>query len=282
MAVPMTWTQRVRRKVPRSLKYARQWIRAAATPTRAIFVVGSQRSGTRLPLQLFDQSPAVMTYSEGAEPYFDGVLLRPLPVVERLLERSPFPVVVLKPICETHRVIELLDRFPGSRAIWIFRHYRDAVNSASAKWKSGREAIRQLATGECDPTNWRAGGLTAAKLETVRRLYRDDLSLHAANAIMWYLRNDLFFELGAASRQDVLLVSYEDLVTEPGPSHHRLFTFANVARPESSAGEVYESSVAKRPFPEIPGAITALCQDVEARLRAHYRAALQPCENSVP
>lgn len=273
MAVPLTPMQRIQRKLPRALKFARQWLRVAAgrrPPARAIFVVGSQRSGTRLPLQLFDRSERMMTYSEGHYPYFDGVLLQPLPTVARLLERNPFPVVVLKPICETHRVVELLTQFPGSRAIWIFRHYRDAVNSASVKWKSGKEAVRRLAAGDLDGAAWRAGGLTPAKLETVRSLYRDDLSLHAANAIMWYLRNDLFFDLNVAGRDDVLLVRYEDLVQQPREACGRMFRFAGVAAPEGLAGSVYTSSVSKKPFPPIPADIEALCQAVEEKLLAHY------------
>src|SRR5690606_31615112 len=128
------------------VKAGRQWIRAAASlsrpDTRFVFVVGSQRSGTRLPLQVMDQAPAIATYSEGAAPFFDRVLLQRLDRVEALGRLSVFPVVALKPICETHRVIELLERFPRSRAVWIFRHYQDAVNSASVKWKSGPEAVR--------------------------------------------------------------------------------------------------------------------------------------------
>lgn len=283
MAVPLTLPQRIQRKLPRTLKFTRQWLRVASQgrpSTRAVFVVGSQRSGTRLPLQLFDRSEQVMTYSEGHYPYFDGVMLQPLPTVERLLARNPFPLVVLKPICETHRVVELLQRFPGSRAVWIFRHYRDAVNSASLKWKSGKESVRRLAVGDLERAAWRAGGLTPEKFETVRAVYNDDLTLHAANAIMWYLRNDLFFDLGVAARDDVMLVRYEDLVQQPRAVCERMFRFTGADVPDGLAESVYTSSVSKKPFPPIPAEIEALCQMVERKLLAHYAGSVEPQRSS--
>jgi hypothetical protein len=216
-----------------------------------------------------------MTYSEGSAPFFSGVLLRPLESVERLLHRNPFPVVALKPICETHRIGELLDRFPESRAIWIFRHYQDAVISASTKWRSGKEAVRRLASGELERAGWRAGGLSAEKLATVRQLYRDDLSLHAANAIMWYLRNDLYFDLGIDQRADVLLVRYEDIVADPVTSLGRIFAFAGLGLPADATKVVRSSpSNSKRPFPSIPGEIQLLCESVELKLVEQYRVTL--------
>ncbi len=278
MAAPLTYRQRAARKWPRLKKLVRQWtsvaVKGRPRSTRAVFVVGSQRSGTRLPLQVLDHVPEVMTFSEGSAPYFRGVLLEPLPRVEALLRRSPFPVVALKPICETHRVLELLDRFPDARAIWIFRHYPDAVNSASVKWTSGTEAVRRLAAGDLQGAGWRAGGLTPEKLDVVRRLYDDRMSLHAANALMWYLRNDLYFDLKACDRPDVLLVRYEDLVSEPKDAFVRVFGFLGLQPPPGFESSVYGSSVSRRGFPEIPTEIKALCDGLEERLLAHYRAGL--------
>jgi hypothetical protein len=131
----LSFKRRLQRKLPRVAKSTRQWARVIAAgkrpETRLVFVVGAQRSGTRLPLEILDQSPEISIFSEGADPYFDGVLLRPLDQVEEMVCRSPAPVIALKPICETHRTNQLLDRFPGSKAIWIFRHFEDTVNSAT-------------------------------------------------------------------------------------------------------------------------------------------------------
>ena len=278
MAAPISFSRRIRRKLPRVVKAARQWTRALASggrpESRLVFIVGAQRSGTRLPLELLDASADVATFSEGVDPYFDRVLLRPLDVVEACVRRSPARVIALKPICETHRTIELLDRFPGSKAIWIFRHFEDTVNSATVKWTSGRAAVRRLARREYQPTDWRAGGLTEETLRLVGRLYDERMSEHEANAVLWYLRNDLFFALGADQRADVLLVRYEDLMREPRVHAARLLEFAGVPVPVTASAAVRVADRPRKPFPEISPEIRRLCEDVHERLLAHYRAAL--------
>jgi hypothetical protein len=274
MAVRLSLLRRFQRKSPRLAKFMRQWshVMVHGMPrSRIVFVVGSQRSGTRLPLELLDCSSEVMTYSEGSAPFFDGVLLRPLDTVEGLVERNPFPIVALKPICETHRVPELLGRFDQSRALWIFRNYRAAVTSASVKWSSGTEAVRRLAAGELDRAGWRAGGLTAAKLDLVRDLYSDKLSLHGANAIMWYLRNGLYFDLAVDKRDDVLLIRYETLLSEPQSSAERIFNFAGVSPVPNYAGVMRGTPTSKSNWPSVPRQIEDLCDQLQSRLIEHHQ-----------
>ena len=119
MPAPISFRRRIARKLPRVIKTTQHWLRAMAArgrpATRVVFVVGSQRSGTRLPLHIMDYSPEISTYSEGAAPYFEKVMLQPLDYVAAQVRRSPSPIVVLKPICETHRVHELLDPGTGFR-----------------------------------------------------------------------------------------------------------------------------------------------------------------------
>ena len=274
MAARMSFKNRFRRKAPRLLKKARQWLRVLTTGsrpnTRVVFVVGSQRSGTRLPLQVMDYSSEIATFNEGTSPYFDDVLLQPLDYVGALIRKSPSPFVVLKPICETHRISELLDRFPGSKAVWIFRNYQGASRSSAIKWTSGREALRQLAVGDFKAAAWRVGGLSEDKLALVRRLYREDMSLYEAEAVMWYLRNGLFFDLHADRRPDVLLVRYEDLVADPERRFAEVFDFVGTSMPPRSVEAIQESSGRNRSYPDLDPEIRALCEGLHNRLLEHY------------
>jgi hypothetical protein len=273
MAARLSFKDRLNRKLPRLAKAGRQWVRALAAggrpATRVVFVVGSQRSGTRLPLQVMDYSPHINTYNEGSSPYFDDVLLQPLDYIGARLRRSPAPMVVLKPICETHRINELLDRFPGSKAIWIFRNYQAASRSAAVKWTSGRESLRHLAEGDFKAAAWRVGGLTEEKLAAVRRLYRADMSLYEAEAVTWYLRNGLFFDLHVDRRPDVLLVRYEDLVSDPVRRFADIFGFIGMPMPHRSVDAINESS-GNRTYPELDPAIREVCSGLHDRLLDHY------------
>jgi hypothetical protein len=252
------------------LKFCHQWGKQLVTRTpvasRAVFVLGAQRSGTRLPLMVMGRSPDIITYSEGSDPFFTGVLLKSDNVVRRHLQRMPFPIVVLKPICESHRGAELLDVFPGSSIIWIYRDYRDTVNSAVVKWQTGVKHLGSLARRDLQAAGWRAGGMTELEFQLVRDLYQPDMSLHAANAVLWYLRTSLFFESGLAGRGDVLLVRYEDLVQKPLVEFPRLFRFLESPFDPRFLSNVYTSSISRQPFPVLPDRITDLCQRLMQRL----------------
>jgi hypothetical protein len=285
MATQLSPGARLKRKLPRVLKYCRQYVarvtdRTRPTP-RPVFVLGAQRSGTRLPLVVLERSPEIITFNEGSAPFFSSVLLREDDVIHRNLGRLPFPIVVIKPICESHRGPELLDTFPGSKAIWIYRDYRDTVNSMVEKWQTGVMHLRNLARGDLQAAGWRAGGLTADEFAIIRRVYDDRMSLHAANAVMWYLRTSLFFDRGLSTRNDVLLVKYEDLVRHPSEQFPRLFEFLECPFASDYLTGVHASSIRSKPFPEMPKEIAAMCGNLMERLDSHYAAQVRRPVESV-
>jgi hypothetical protein len=267
---------RVSQKLRRTWKFAARHVRALSTSRRqhpsAIFVLGSGRSGTRVPIVVLERSPETITYSEGHSRVFRGALLRDDQVIHSLLKTTPFRTVVLKPICESYRANEFLNSFPNARVVWIFRDYRDAVNSATKKWTSALRHVRSLANGDLRSVGWRAGGMTPEKLGLVRELCTPDLSLSGAHAIMWYLNNSMFFDLQMHQRDDALLVRYEDLVKDPLTYFPELFTFVGSTFDPKFVAGIYDRSIGRDAFPVLPDAIEALCADVHARLLDFYRS----------
>lgn len=261
--------RRITRKVGYGAKVALRWtgVLLNGKPVSSpVFVFGMQRSGTRLVLDVMGRSPEIATYYENHPDFYCGVLLRDNRTVARRIQDSPFRLVALKPICESHRARELLDLYPTGKGIWIFRHFRDSVNSAAAKWSTARQHLRSLAEGDFREAGWRAGGLTPELLERIRGVYREDLSEHAAQAVMWYLRNCLFFEQRLAEHERIRLVSYEALVQHPKPAFREMFAFLGVDFAPKYVCNVYASSVNARPFPPIPQDIADLCTALEGRL----------------
>jgi hypothetical protein len=269
-------TDRISRKLQRTWKFAARRAANLSAGTRpdptAVFILGSGRSGTRVPLVAFERSPETITYSEGHSRVFRGALLRDDALVHDVLRTTPFGTVVFKPICESHRAVEFLTRFSNARVVWIFRDYRDAVNSAARKWTSALRHVRSLARGDLASAGWRAGGLTEDKLALVRELCTPDLSLVAAHGIMWYLRNSLFFDLQLHQRPDALLVRYEDLVKEPQVHFPELFAFAGTPFDRAFVEGIYDRSVGRDAAPDLPGRIADLCAEVHTRQLEFYRA----------
>jgi hypothetical protein len=266
---------RINRKLKRTWKFAARratTLTARRSTPNAVFVLGSGRSGTRVPLVALERSPETITYTEGHSRLFRGALLREDRVIHELLHGTPFRTVVVKPICESHRAAEFLGTFPNARVIWIFRDYRDAVNSAARKWTSALRHVESLARGDIERVGWRAGGLSKEQLALVPELYTPGLSLVAAHAIMWYLRNSLFFDQLLHQRRDALLVRYEDLVKEPLRHFPEVFEFAGSAFDPSFVDGIYDRSVGRNAAPELPERIEQLCAEVHARLLEFYRS----------
>ncbi len=270
----LSFNEKAGRKLTRLTKVLRHATIAAVRGvprTRPVFIFGMQRSGTRIPLAVADRSRNIMAYGEGAEGYYRNVMLGDFPTVERSLADSPFSMVMLKPICDSHRADEILDRFPESRGLWIFRDYRDTVASAAAKWPSAPDGIKKLADEDVQSAGWWAGGLEAADFELVRRHFSTAMTPVEAHALLWYLRNAFYFRLRLNERADVLLIRYEDLVKEPKLRFAQVFRFLDVEFQEKYVTDIHSSSVAANRNLELSAGIDRLCSDLHTKLMMTYR-----------
>jgi hypothetical protein len=174
--------------------------------------------------------------------------------------------VLVKPLCESHRVDELLalpTRMPG-RALWMWRDPDDRARSEVAKFGDANlRALRAIADGTIGD-GWQGGRLDDATRALVASFDYDRMDPHTAAALFWWVRNDLYFRLGLDRRDDVLLVSYQAMVSDPEAAARRLCAFLDLPyRPEFAA------DVAGRPAPgrlPIDTRVRALCDDLTARL----------------
>jgi hypothetical protein len=267
----------IRRKIRRASKFARRFALNAVgqgRDTEVVFIMGAQRSGTRVPLVALEASPDILTYREGARPFFVRGRLADESTLEGLFERCRFPVLVLKPLCDAHRARQLLQRFPRSRVLWIFRWYQDTINSSSLKWSSGVEAVEQLVHDRLRADDWRRGGLTPELLEVARQLYEPGLSLHHANAILWYLRSRLLLDLDLFNCQQTLVIKYEDLSMKPAEHFPRVFAFIGQPFKATYLEKIHGNSVRRSPFPVIPKAVADACEGLYAEIDRRYQQAL--------
>src|SRR6266567_7917084 len=99
-------SERIRRRVLLARKTAHHFIHPVSSPAerRTVLILGCQRSGTTLMLDLFREDLRTATFSElsvlsGRGE--GGIRLRPLPEVRAHVERLRAPVAVLKPIVES-------------------------------------------------------------------------------------------------------------------------------------------------------------------------------------
>jgi len=172
-------------------------------------------------------APEVEVRNENDRHLFHRFRMRSDDVLRETVTRSRHAFVLVKPLCDSQRIDELLDlsgMAPG-RAVWVFRDVDDRARSEVSKFgDSNLLALRRIADGT-SATDWQAQRLSEPLRELVSGFDCQQMTPDSAAALFWYVRNSLYFDLGLDRREDVLLASYDELVADPEGSMRRLCEF---------------------------------------------------------
>lgn len=266
--------------VLRARKYVYQSLRpvAAREPKAIVFIFGCQRSGTTLLQHIFDRDldarvygefdPRIYgRYSETASPgSATHFRLKPLHEVKAVLERDRARLVVAKPIVETQNALRVLGHFPGSKALFIYRHHA-AVAASNLKnfgRMNGISDLRPIVQGES--ANWRAEGVPPEVRAVVAQHFREDMDPHDAAALFWYARNRFFFDLGLDRHPAVRPFRYEDLVRDPDGMMERVYRFLGTGRAPASGTLVRAESPGKAKHVRLSADVERLCAGLLERM----------------
>ncbi len=125
--------------IHRGLEGRRKWLQLRRTShpiteKRPVFIVGSNRSGTKMVCKAIGKSPHGWDYPESEFSFaFNGFYLRADWIIERLIRRTPTPIISFGSILDSQSTDDLLSRFDGARAIWVYRRYEDVANSCARR-----------------------------------------------------------------------------------------------------------------------------------------------------
>ena len=231
-----------------------------------------QRSGTNLLAHGLDELPEFQVYNEGNTKAFENYRLRALPTIEALVGTSSARFVLFKPLCDSHRTVEMLDYFgTRGRAIWAYRSVDGRVRSAVAKFgDSNLRVLRAFAAGEEQkPWNtWQIEGLSAESAAFIRSFDFNNMSAESAAALFWYARNALYFELGLNQRPDITLVNYDEFLSEPGRIAVGLCRFLDVPYRNAMIASIDPRRPSKRPPLPVDPRIRERCTALKERLDA--------------
>lgn len=105
---------------------------------------------------------------------------------------------------------------------------------------------------------------------TIRELAHDNMTDAEGAALIWYIRNKIYFDLNLQNNKNVLLVKYEDLVKNPIPNLDKIFEFIGFPGSKDYSDSIFSSSILKNPAPPINHDVEKLCQDMMGRLDNIY------------
>lgn len=236
---------------------------------RVALVVGVQRSGTNMILRGIERDPSVEVHNENDRRAFDRFRLRGSGTLLRIAQRSRHDLVLLKPLCDSHRTTRLLDLLDRAghqpRAVWVYRGVDGRVRSAVAKFGDvNRRVLIDIARGDA-AGRWQAEGLSAESLELIASIGPERLDAESAAALFWLVRNRLYLEQGLADRSDVHLVSYERVVADPEHELGALATFLGLEGSPALSRHIDRRSGFVTPL-DLDPRVRAACRELEETL----------------
>ncbi len=266
--------ERVRSYFERRREWLRRWRTPHPTTDRfPVFVVGSNRSGTQMVCEAIGKSPHGWSYPESeANIAFKDFQLRADWLIKWLTRLSPTPIISFGNILDSQLADDLLARFEGAKAIWVYRRYEDAANSSVHKWGNHfkDDMVRWVARGELERLGARGKRISADTAQLFAELFCEDLSNEDGACLYWYMRNQLYFDLNLHLDPRVLLVQYEDTVLNQEKAFRRIFGFLGCPYDPRIVNNIFASSVGKRPWPGIDSRIRGVCDTLKTRLDMQY------------
>lgn len=262
------------KRARRISKYLYQGIRwRALNRPRILMIVGCQHSGATLISSLFDADMNCRVFGEYSVLSCvgkDGIRLNPLPDVAAVLSRVPAPLIVIRPLVETQRSRTLLNYFPNTKALFVYRRYADVASSDLRRFgpRNAIDNLRPIATGNMH--DWRSAATTAAVRERIKQFFCESMSPNDAAALFWFARNQLYYDLELAGHREVMLCRYQDLVAEPAATLRRIYEFSGVACPDLSRAQMRSRLAGGDESLELLPDVRALCEQLQARLDAQY------------
>lgn len=236
-----------------------------------LFIVGCQRSGTTLLTRIFRNDYYTNVYGErsklSSKDINKKIRLNPYDLVEKELEKDKAPFTILKPLVESQNILELLDYFNNSYALWIYRDYNDVASSDLKEFglMSGINNLRPIV--DLEPYNWRSEGVSEEERNLILRYFSEDMKPHDAAVLFWYLRNNIFFRLKLEANPRVIVCKYEHLIANPEIVLAKIYKICNQEFPgERIFKEIHSKSIGKGKSIDISPEIDLMANELLMRL----------------
>jgi hypothetical protein len=259
-------------RVPRDLRKV-VWERTNGVRGEAVplFIVGVQRSGTNMLTHGLEMAPDVRVYNEGNSRAFTRFRLKSASEIEHLIACQRSRVVVFKPLCDSHRIVEILGDIRAARqpkGLWVWRNVTGRVRSAVSKFPTSNLRVLRNWSAGVDTGHWQVQRLSADSRAFIESIDPSTMSVTTAAALFWYVRNRLFFELGVHKRSDVMAVSYDLFLRSPAEWMQIITDFARIPYRPDLVAHVKTSLAARHRDDElvIDPRVMERCMDLTDRL----------------
>lgn len=237
----------------------------ASATTAPVFIIGSQRSGTGMLGDVLGKSPEIENLGESDSRAFEHYFIRDDQTIQHLLRDCRYRFMVFKPLKDSERIRHLLSLSPSSKALWAYRFYMDRINSAVKEFgRHPLEVFDAFAKGQRNA--WQMRAIDPHVEKTLKQFNVAKLTAHEGAALMWWVRNSLYFTLDLESESRIRLWSYDAFVRDSGRELKSLLGFIGANEYPYMLEDVHADSFRKDAEPVLNADIRELCQALYERL----------------
>ncbi len=230
-----------------------------------VFVAGMQRSGTNMLMDILEKSYETDVFHERDPRAFDNYQMREISIIQTLIKRSRSPKFIIKSLCELQDLNKLMAIVQPSKTIWIYRDYNDVVASMLKSFSNMEKQVLRVV--EKNSSEWLGQGMTGKTRIELIDLVKGDMGDASASAVQWYFRNVLFFDQNFDQNKQVLVVSYESLVSQPEVQVKKICNFVGIDYKPCMIAGIFTSSINRRKKPIIDPKIRSLCDSLQLKFK---------------
>jgi hypothetical protein len=203
-----TYSNRLRARY----KIIRKSYKKLGNPAHYIWIMGCQRSGTTHLERIFRSDLNSEVFGEFSELSIspEVTVWKPLPEIDETLSFCNARYAVARPLFESDRAHEIMEFFPRSSTVWLYRDYYDVVDSMINKWGDKFFKISQKCESD-ENGSWRFGTV----LQQIEKEAGLDATIQDKYALYWLIRNEIIFSDTLVMNPRLLCLNYKQLVTNP-------------------------------------------------------------------
>ena len=239
-----------------------------------LVILACNRSGKTTLLNVINLSPECLIYTEISNAACKNYRIKSLGTVKSLITKNREKTVVFETSHDLQYANVFLDLHPLTKVVWLFRNYHDVVNDAVKRFGNAQKNIMlAIAEGRCNKylsQDAMREGMKPDTLRLVKRICNENMSSEDGAALLWYVRNLIYFDLKLHRDGRVLLANYDDLATEPIQYFRRIFDFISCPFYEEYVKDINASYVREMSLPVIDSGIELLCNEMMERLNEQY------------
>lgn len=235
-----------------------------------VFVMGCQRSGTTLMMDLFDADERTAIYREWTRA-FSNLALKPIKEILSDRHMRGAELCVYKPLLDSHRIGEFISKINNLTVIWMYRNYKSVSVSSTRRFSAGT-TIRDLKPiVENQENNWRNQGISETTRAQIGESFSEDMNEIDAGSLFWLARNRILLDSRRQHSDNIFLCKYEDLISNPGRVITAIYDFIGQAPPKMIPSHMIKSNALRRGSGlELSPDVDRLCREALAQLDDLY------------